>query len=400
MPGDKENGSVCFIQTEECAIVAKDICFTKGGTVNRVFILLVLLAPLLSSCVPSMHPDMVLAAGHSEAVTAISWSRDGSLLAAGGHDGALTIWDARKGIVLREMQAASPHLLSLRWSPAGNLLASTAYRTVQLWDGETAEELHRTELSKNGEGFPSSDRISPGQPVWSPGGEYLALPGGAGGSMNILTAAGQRVAALAGHPDWWSFASWHPDGDRIATISFDTVRIWETAGWKKETEVESGLRNGWAGIHWSPDGRRIAWYGRGRDLWVMDAETLARKKIEGSVTRARWNPDGVRLAVIGTDASVRVWNVESLMQWAVKRGKRPVGGFQWSPDGRKLAFFVRGEKFPFIWEMEAQRARSLPEHARVVTAISWNPDGKKLAVGTADGLVRVWDVQEVMKPPQ
>jgi WD40 repeat protein len=77
-----------------------------------------------------------------------------------------------------------------------------------------------------------------------------------------------------------------------------------------------------------------------------------------------------------------------------------VGGFQWSPDGRKLAFFVRGEKFPFIWEMEAQRARSLPEHARVVTAISWNPDGKKLAVGTADGLVRVWDVQEVMKPPQ
>jgi WD40 repeat protein len=349
--------------------------------------------------VPTINPDVVLSR-YGEEVTAISWSPDGRQLATGSRDGALTLWDARTGIILREMQAASPHLISLRWSPTGNLLASTAHRTVQLWDSETAKELHRTELSRNGEGFPSSDRVSPVEPLWSPGGEYLALPGGAGGSVSILRATGERAAALAGHPDWWSFASWHPDGDRIATISFDTVRIWETAGWKKETEVASGLRNGWAGIHWSPDGKRLAWHGRGRDLWVMDAESLTKKKIDGPAMRAQWNPDGIRLAVTGPAASLQVWNVDTLRQWAIKRGKRPVGGFEWSPEGRYLAFFVRGQRFSFIWKTDARTARSLPEHLRAVTAISWSPDGRQLAVGTAEGLVRVWDVEKALKPPR
>jgi WD40 repeat protein/class 3 adenylate cyclase len=80
--------------------------------------------------------------GHSDSVTDLAFSPDSSKLAASSLDGTVRIWDARSGRTLETIQGQSGALWGVSFSPDGKLLATAGDdTTARLWDVATGREI-------------------------------------------------------------------------------------------------------------------------------------------------------------------------------------------------------------------------------------------------------------------
>ena len=70
-------------------------------------------------------------------MTSIAFSPDGVLLASGGRDGGVRLWDGRTGEGLARFQASEGGVTSIAFSTDGSLLAAACMDgTVRLWGGK------------------------------------------------------------------------------------------------------------------------------------------------------------------------------------------------------------------------------------------------------------------------
>jgi WD40 repeat protein/serine/threonine protein kinase len=180
-------------------------------------------------------------------VLAVSWSPDGSRIAAGGGgaggDGGVWIWDPRSGETLHRFEGNGGWTNPFAWSPDGARLAfdgpDETLRIVDVVSGRTLQQLSGT------------------APVaWSPDGTRLVFRTSRRELCTWDLAAGQRIASMEGHAGVVMSAAWSPDGSRVVSSGNDNmVRVWDaTTGESLQTlSVE-----GWADdLDWSPDGARI-----------------------------------------------------------------------------------------------------------------------------------------------
>ena len=80
---------------------------------------------------------MATLSGHENWVYSLAFSTDGRLLASGGWDGSLNVWDWRTQTQLAAIAGHDDIILAVTFSPDGNCLASAGYdQVVKLWDVE------------------------------------------------------------------------------------------------------------------------------------------------------------------------------------------------------------------------------------------------------------------------
>jgi WD40 repeat protein len=85
-------------------------------------------------------------------VRTVAWSFDGKLLASGGSEGRINMWDAKKGKHLTVLKGHSAQINCVEFSSDGTMLASCSGRSdqegrkdnsVRLWDVGTGMELKK-----------------------------------------------------------------------------------------------------------------------------------------------------------------------------------------------------------------------------------------------------------------
>ncbi len=286
--------------------------------------------------------------GHDIDVNDIAFSRDGSMLATTGDDGAARVWDPATGEELGSFQGPTDvGVWGPKFSPDGSLFAaswpdrgrgsstSPSGRRSERSTPSLPRSTHRSAQTARGIAISSEESstavvmdVSSGEELftlrghkltlkdieWSPDGRWIATSSNDGSAHLWEAGTGSSRFALLGHAVTIQDLEWSPDSTRLITGSDDgTAKVWLiTEGGTRELLSLSAqdTRSGIRGVAFSPDGKRVMTGDEAitaTKVWDVsltgDAEWANVPAIPFFAGSAAFTPDGRGLIASSVDGS-------------------------------------------------------------------------------------------------
>jgi len=233
---------------------------------------------------------------------------------------------------------------------------------------------------------------------FSPDGETLAS-GSYDNTIKLWNVeSGKEIRTLMGHSNYVYSVSFSPDGETLASGSWDKIiKLWnvETG---KEIRTLIGHTDSVRSVSFSPDGVTTA---SGSDdntikLWNVETGKEIRTLIghNNYVLSVSFSPDGETLASGSWDNTIKLWNVETGKEIHTLIGHSNwVNSVSFSPDGVTLASGSDDNTIK-LWNVEiGKEICTLTGHSNYVTSVSFSPDGVTLATGSYDKTIKLWNVE-------
>jgi WD40 repeat protein len=306
----------------------------------------------------TVDPRSVSLHGHTNMINDVKISPDGEFIASAAVDGTVRIWDVRSKQQVLDIRADDRRVDNVTFSPDGHRLVSGGREGLKVWETKTG----KLTLSMVGHRMPvrsvaySADgtRIASASGHWQDlkgnwltdevkvwdaqtGRELLSLRGGdsrglicvafspdskrlvCGGDRSVTVwnlATEKQELCFPAHDDTIVCVAFSPNGETIATASFDkTVKIWHAAT-GKHVLTFAGHTTRVTCVAYSPDGQRLATGGDDSTVRIIVAssgeEALSLKGTLGPVHCLAFSPDGKLLVSGGHDRLLRVWDARPL----------------------------------------------------------------------------------------
>ncbi|MBS1788481.1 MAG: PD40 domain-containing protein [Acidobacteria bacterium] len=282
----------------------------------------------------AQRPELAIQTGHSARVNAVAYSPNGRIIASGGVDQTIKLWDVETGLELRTLRGHTAAVQALAFSPDGRLLASGGTdNIINLWDVQS----------------------------------------------------GRVERTLEGHQMTVTSLAFSADGKTLASGGMDqAIRVWEVATGRQRrswTTDDKAVYQGLVLMALSPDGRTVISGGEITKLWDAnigyERRTLVARNPSGAPPdRAiTLSPDGKTLAISGKVISL-MDVATGQVRWASKPGEYVgIESLAFSPDGKTL---VGGGVEITFWDAATGRQiRQLPRMSDYFRVI-YSPDGRFL----------------------
>jgi len=373
--------------------------------------------------------------GHANStISMIAFNRAGDLLASGGWDGAVSIWQPLTGTKLLTLpgQEMRGWGLRLQFSSDDRYFGYSILGTkVQLWEIARGEEC-RQYFGTGGRdaAFHPGGRIAAvaddrGVRFWDLAeGRFLAwlpLPNACsvhfpsdGNSMvtsghtglfrwpiQFVADGAKRSMTIGPRESLWSAKSVSAselsrDGSTLAATSFrDNMGILiDLVGKTPPVSLQSHELMSW--ISTSPDNRFVATGAfTGSDVKIWDrgtGEFIRKLPAHHHSARVQFSPDGHWLVTSEHD-EYQFWKVGTWeLNHSIARKNVP-GPIAFSPDGRIVAIAPSSNTVMLIdMETKQELATLVPPDRRNLEGLRFSPDGTRLAVSAGNAL-QVWDLR-------
>lgn len=351
--------------------------------------------------------------GHRAGVTCLAL-RPGSEkgeFATGSGDKTVKIWNADFGRGVRVLGGHPVRVHSLCFGPQGKLLASGGIdQAVKVWDTETGELIFQhpqQKINRNAQGAVRSiENYGEGhggivsEVAFSHDGAWLASAGFdlTARIWNVRT--GSEVAVLR-HPGQVTSVKFSHDGKLLATGCWDEkVRIYRFHDPLQQPPTPQWVLRGHTdyvvGISFSPDTSKLASASWDETIKIWNtADGKEIRTLTGHGTEVRtvaFGPQGKLLASGDSSGIIKIWNVDSGRCLANLRGHvSAIDGLCFNQQGTRLASVSSySEKTVRIWDV-ASGEQTAEFEGRGAAAFS--PDGWKLAFCSQRYAIEVWDAR-------
>lgn len=340
-----------------------------------------------------MAKELAVLSGHADRIQSLAFAHDGKLLASGGKDRTVKLWDCKARALLADI----PERASVRavaWSADDSLLAfGSDEGTVTLWD----------RVSRRQRMVVQAHHAPVHGVAFAPDGKTL-VSGSADNTVAFVEITGGAVRRVKAHGRHARALAFSPDTRRIVAAEGDrkyNLMLWDTAagGTPARKHLDDVIANC---VLFSPDGKHLAVGGTfARSGMVQLFEVLpdglkdrtSFRVDQEDVSCLAFSSDGRSLIAGGENGTLTSWDL--VEQRVHMRPGHAVAllALDFSPDGKTLAtggadFCVR------LIDPDTERVQAMwPAHEQAITAVAFSPDGQALATASFDRTVKVWDVR-------
>ncbi|MEM9548574.1 MAG: hypothetical protein AAGA77_21490 [Bacteroidota bacterium] len=276
-----------------------------------------------------------------------AWSPNDEVLAIGGSQGVLKLFDGHTFELLNTYSTGGETLSRLKWHPTENKLAvitQSASFKAKILDMDLDQWI---ELEKLENSFRALD--------WNHSGEFLAVSG-FDGEISIFDSSGMNVSRFMADEKSVTGLDWHPTQNILAAVgstigmfthSGETIRIYDPR------DVEVVLLC----VEWHPSGEFFATGDYG------ESSNAKNKLIQ------YWNKKGEKVVETGK-SQVEYRNI------------------RWSPDGEWLASANDALR---IWDHEGKLVKESKASNDYLWGINWNSEGSRIITTSSEGVISLWD---------
>jgi WD40 repeat protein/tRNA A-37 threonylcarbamoyl transferase component Bud32 len=353
--------------------------------------------------------------GHVGAVTSLAFSPDGDVLVSGSRDNTVRLWDV-SGPRPRELFVFKGHIgpvLAVAFAPDGKLLASGGQDgTIRLWHpaGDTAKQ---QVLKADDEGGPvNCVAFAPNSRVLASGGGDRTI------RLWDLTAAVPRDrTVLREHTAAVNAVAYAPSGKLLASASADgTVKLWDLSGGLPQEIATPPSRGGWSvrAVAFSADSGTLAAVsnsGRVRLLEINDGAVLGASYLSpqgrSSVFAVAFGARRGLLATGGWDCAVRLWDLTAgkhgREQFFITGPLGPAYAVRFAADGQTLVC-AHGDATVRQWDLSQPQPKERPavrsDGNPIIRSMALSPNGKMLAFTSGNRTLQLWDLSGAQPKPR
>ncbi|MBK9751752.1 MAG: WD40 repeat domain-containing protein [Chloroflexi bacterium] len=327
--------------------------------ISLTLIMFALVSPVLAQDNPvitlenaaQLEPIVTLE-GHEGGVNSVAFSPDGTLLASGGTDTVVRLWNPTTGELTNELSGHTAPVFAVAFNSDGTLLATTGQDfSVPIWDVNSGEQIDNASnltdlgimiigLAASGDrpGYTAAFYALTWVSEFIEGEEETPLAAGDVEATSLVP----RDTFFVGDPTIYSLAV-ASDGSIVEGTS-EGIRLF-FSGINQGADL-TGVSDSIHDVEFSADGTLLASAGADNTviLWdVSDRDSVEAVAVleghEGDVTSISFSPDGALLVSASQDGMLRVWDVASHNEIATLSTLQTTEVYTvaFSPDGTRIA---------------------------------------------------------------
>ena len=334
----------------------------------------------------AVFPDLVHL--HRHKIRGLDLSSNGFLLALGDVDGKISIMEPISGKEIQTYKQPDGTVMSLKFSPDNNLLASASHvNTIRVWDTISTEMKLLIESPSNARNL-----------TFSPDSSLLAGSYYTGDIVLWDVHSGKQVQVMKGHNRRVVDIAFSSDMRTLASASEDgTGRIWNVFTGEQLHVFEDHF-GGYTCFDVSADGKTVAMpscYPPIACLWDIKSGKLDISmyiEVSNILSDTAFNPAGDIIAAGCYSNHISLLKRETgHLQKRFEEHQDFVLSVVFSSDGKMIAGGSK-DKTVRVWDAIAMDEKHvLNGHKNEINSVAFSPDGATIASGSEDKTVRLWD---------
>lgn len=351
--------------------------------------------------------------GHEDAITAVSFSRDGSKILSASYDGTARLWETATGHQIASFRGHTWWVWSARFSSdESEIVTASQDGTVRVWKVANASHgppftghqgpVYAATFSPDGKTIASAGydrRILAWHPADLRPIDYQSLT--EAGTASVRQMVPSR--GFIGHSGSVRDLDFAPDGQTLLSASQDnTVKLWRVDSGELMTTLRG--HGGWVrsarfihgghGVASASHDRTVReWSLAGREEFQVFAGQVLDGHTDG-ILSASFSPDRTHIVTASRDHTARIWDASTggeVMRLSEGHAYLASSAILFD-EGRRL-MTAAVDNSARIWDVASGAELLRLEKTGRAAAVAVSPDQETIVTGGAGGIIQVWNAR-------